>query len=494
MAHAASLTEILKRTAWKWLVVGHRWLGIFTCLLFAMWFVSGLVMMYVAFPALTQQERIALSQRMDWNRIAITPERVLHGLSLGEYPRELRLVMMNGEPVYRVDTAGWPERVVSAVDARLIEHTDSRTALSIARSSAIGSKPTSATTLGVDQWTVAQTFHPHRPLHRIALHDPPGTELYISSHTGEIVLDTTARERTWNWAGSVMHWLYFRDLRAKPSVWSQVVLWTSGAGIVVAISGLWLGIDRLRLRRRSKDSTMTPYRGWMAWHHLAGIIGGIFLLTWIFSGWLSMGPPVPWEKAFDARRMAQGVAAYSGNIEPDFGTPLEVLHQLNGRDAREASFVWALGKPQIVLTDSTQRVTVVDGLTGKGGALAEKELIDAAPRLVPDASLVAAQRLDHEDAYWYSRSGERQLPVLRFVFDDPDRTWVHVDPQTGQVLGWMRSSDRIHRWLFNAFHSWDFRWLLQNRPAWDLLMWTLSLAGLAISISSVVIGWRRLLR
>jgi len=41
------------------LYIGHRWIGIATCLLFAMWFVSGLVMMYVAFPSLTEGERIA---------------------------------------------------------------------------------------------------------------------------------------------------------------------------------------------------------------------------------------------------------------------------------------------------------------------------------------------------------------------------------------------------------------------------------------------------
>ena len=32
---------------------------IVTCLLFAMWFVSGVVMMYVAFPQLTTRERLA---------------------------------------------------------------------------------------------------------------------------------------------------------------------------------------------------------------------------------------------------------------------------------------------------------------------------------------------------------------------------------------------------------------------------------------------------
>ena len=41
----------------RWLYIVHRWIGIGTCLLFAMWFISGVVMMYVAFPQLTDTER-----------------------------------------------------------------------------------------------------------------------------------------------------------------------------------------------------------------------------------------------------------------------------------------------------------------------------------------------------------------------------------------------------------------------------------------------------
>ena len=174
------------------------------------------------------------------------------------------------------------------------------------------------------------TFDGHRPLHRVEFGDAAGTHLYVSSHTGEIMLDSTSRERTWNWVGSVVHWLYFRDLRARPVLWSQIVKWTSGLCIFVAITGLWLGIDRLRVRRR--NGSFTPFRGWMAWHHLAGVAGGIVVLTWIFSGWLSMGPAVPWNSKFDPERRAAGLAAYAGSTEPTFATSLEVLHALSGTD------------------------------------------------------------------------------------------------------------------------------------------------------------------
>ncbi len=483
----------MKQTLRRWLVIAHRWMAIATCLLFVIWFASGLVMMYVEYPRLTAAEKLARLERIDWNRIAVTPEWALQGLSLTAFPQTFRLVMINGEPVYLLDTG---ERVhaISAIDGRTKTNVGRLEAIDIVTRVEPHSAVASATTLERDQWSVAGTFDAHRPLHKVALSDAEGTELYISSATGEIVLDSTRRERAWNWVGAVLHWIYFRDLRANGPLWSQVVMWTSGIGIFVAITGLWLGIDRLRLRRRNSQGSITPYRGWMAWHHLAGIIGGVFLLTWIFSGWLSMGPPVPWDKPFDMDRRAAAVDAYSGNSEARFPASTSALQTLNPRSAREASFVWILGEPRVVLSDEHLHTTLIDPRSGAEPPIDESALIAAAPQLLPDARLTATLRLEHEDAYWYSRRHERTLPVLRFIFDDADRTWVHVDPQTGKIVGWMRNSDRIHRWLFNALHSFDFRWLLNARPVWDLLLWILSLAGLAISASGVVIGWRHLRR
>jgi hypothetical protein len=483
----------LKATAWRWLIVGHRWLGIAMCLFFAMWFASGLVMMYVAFPELTRKEQVSRLQRIDWSEVQIAPERVLHELALGEFPRDFRLEMMAGEPVYRVEAQRSPRQTVSAATGRIIEKVDEQQALAIVRSSTSATRATVAT-IERDQWSVAGTFEGHRPLHRVALNDAAGEELYVSSRTGEIVLDSTARERGWNWVGAVVHWLYFRDLRANPSVWSQVVMWISGVGIVVAITGLWLGVDRLRLRRRYPQRSITPFRGWMAWHHIAGVIGGLFLLTWIFSGWLSMGPPVPWEREFDPRPRAAAMTALAGNSQPHFPAQLETLQQLAGEDVREASFMWALGKPQIVLTDPMGQTRVIDALTGQDRVLSESELTSQASGSFSSARLVATERLEQEDAYWYSRRADVTLPMLRFKFDDPDQTWAHVDPKTGALVGWLRASDRIHRWLFNSLHSFDFGWLLKHLPVWNVLMWALSLAGLSISVSSIVIGWRRLSR
>ncbi|HWV10993.1 MAG TPA: PepSY domain-containing protein, partial [Pseudomonas sp.] len=42
----------------RYLYLWHRWLGIGLCLVMALWFVSGVVMLYVGYPKLTPGERL----------------------------------------------------------------------------------------------------------------------------------------------------------------------------------------------------------------------------------------------------------------------------------------------------------------------------------------------------------------------------------------------------------------------------------------------------
>ena len=476
----------------KWLVLAHRWLAIGMCLLFVGWFISGLVLMYVAFPNLNGRERAAGLARIEWQRVRVLPDEALRLSGVTEFPHELRLEMMGAEPVYRIQDDASPT-TVSARTGRVVRSVSAVQAGDIAEQFMRTAGPVTVETIVRDQWTVSTAFDIDRPLHVVQFDDADATHLYVSSRDGAIVLDTTAHERRWNWIGAVTHWIYFSDLRTHPAAWRQVVLWLSGIGIVVAISGIWLGIDRLRVRP-GPGGSITPFRGWAAWHHLAGVLGGVFVLTWIFSGWLSMDPPGPWSSDPDMQRIRAGVAAYRAHDAPDFPMSFDVLRALDGRDIRTAAFAWLGGKPRVVLVDSEGASKVLAADSGAPVDLRAQDLIAAARGLVPGAHLLDAIVLGEPDAYWYSHREERPLPVLRLRFDDEPRSWIYLDPVSGAVLTRIDASQRLHRWLFNALHSFDFRWLLAQRPLWDIAMWVLMSAGLFLSLSGVVMGVRRLRR
>ncbi len=476
------------RAAKRWLYVFHRWTGIILCLFFAIWFVSGVVMIYVPFPSFRAPERIASAAPIDWARVRVGPDAVLASLRTREFPAELRIGMTGGDPVYYVTTEGG-RRAVSAETGVEIRAVDA------ARAGVIAKVLVHAPVAGVqaidhDQWVVTRAYKHMAPFWRVGLADPAGTEVYVVQQTGEIVQNTTAHERFWNWLGAVPHWIYFSALRVYQEPWRQAVLWSSGIGMLGAIAGMWIGILRVRLQTRYKSGSVSPYRAWMKWHHVLGLVGGVFVVTWVFSGWLSMSP---WGGLRDDD---QGIAERYADARPGFApTDLRQLAS-TARGAREVGFVYIGGQPMLIAAGGPRDKLLLDGTTARPAAFSQARIETMARAALLGARLVSAQRLTRYDRYWYSTSDPRRdarpLPVLRLSFDDPARTWLHIDPATGNLLGQLGAGGRANRWLFAALHSFDLPWLLAWPPLRDVLMWLLSAAGLAVSLTGIVIGWKRL--
>ncbi|GEP04927.1 PepSY domain-containing protein [Methylobacterium oxalidis] len=467
----------LKR-AKRWLVLGHRWLGIGTGLFFAVWLLSGLVMLYVPFPSLTEAERLARLPPLALNQVGVAPAEALRAAVLPAPPRSFGLEMRGDAPVYRIVSAEGALATVSAVTGAVLPPVAPDAALAWVRGQT--GRAAGVRTLERDQWTVAGRYDPLRPFHVVALGDGAGTELYVSGVTGAVVLDTTARERFWNWLGAVPHWLYPTPLRARPDLWRDVVLWVSGFGVAGALSGLALGIWRLRPRRRYPSGSATPYRGIARLHHLFGVVGGLGLLTFVASGWLSMNPNRWFSGPSPDAAMRQGYAGVA---------PLPGLGEIRAAPAGTVAlrFIAAGGTTRLVALDAAggRRVTP---------AVDEVAIRAAAPGLMPGAQLAGVERLAAYDAYWYAHHDAKPLPVFRLAFDDPAGTWFHVDATTGELLDRLDRSGRVHRWLFAALHRLDLPVLISNRPAWDVAQWLLNGLGLVVALTGVVMGWRRLRR
>ena len=89
------------RHAKRWLYLVHRWLGVLLCSVFALWFISGIVMMYVGYPKLTPAERLEHLPPMRGVPIALEPAQALQAAGLQGPLQELRLALASGgRPVY----------------------------------------------------------------------------------------------------------------------------------------------------------------------------------------------------------------------------------------------------------------------------------------------------------------------------------------------------------------------------------------------------------
>src|SRR3546814_11155557 len=106
--------------------------------------------------------------------------------------------------------------------------------------------------------------------------DTAHTLLYVSSTTGQVVMDASRAERNWNYVGAWLHWLYmFRDRPVDP-VWSWIVIVLSGVGVLAAVTGTLAGLWRWRFSRPYKSGSHSPYRaGYLRWPHLLARTSGV---------------------------------------------------------------------------------------------------------------------------------------------------------------------------------------------------------------------------
>lgn len=484
----------------RYLYLLHRWLGIVLCLFMALWFFSGVVMMYVGYPKLTAAERLAHLPELTAAPAVVPLAQAARALPPATQPSAITLTSVAGQPQYQF-RVGQRIIAVDAVSGLRLQQVSAGDALRAAHAFLPQADTVYLDVLEEDSWSHSRALDPHRPLHRVQMADPAHTLLYVSSTTGDVVRTATRQERIWNYAGAWLHWLYMFRGGPFDGAWSGIVVYLSLAGVVLALSGTLVGLLRWRFRGRFKSGGKTPYReALMRWHHVSGLLFAVVTISWIFSGLMSMNP---WQ-IFHAEAAPMNRQAYAGGLLQPAQFPLEAgaaLARLPG-DFRAHEISWHLldGQPYLVARDGRGNSRIVPATAGQAvlDAFPTAQLLAAASRLSP-AAIADTELLQHYDAYYYSREAHtmmgdaaQRLPLLRVKFSDAQQTWVHIDPYSGVIVGQLDARKRLQRWLFAFLHSWDLPPMLASRPLWDIALILLSGGGLLLSLSGIVIAFRRL--
>ena len=518
LASRADTMTLLRR----WLIVTHRYLGIPLSALFVLWFASGIVMMYAGgMPGLTPQLRLERLPALDLSRVRLTPADAAERAHLRGAPARASLLMVMDRPAYRFGGATVFADTGALFDD--IEPADARTVVSRFTGLPDVDVQYVGTLRQADQWTLTQRRQ--MPVYKFRVDDAVGSELYVSPRTAEVTVLTTRRSRALAWIGTIPHWFYFAALRVNQPMWYRTVVWTSTLGCVLAVIGLVLGVTQFRWRRQGEAArpdggvaARIPYAGWMRWHYLTGVLFGVFTLTWMFSGLLSM-EPYAWT---NASGLDVPCDVFTGGplelerfpaMEPDQWARLT-----GGRALKEVDFLRIQGDPYYAvrlaprpaedvdaerlhepydvtgLAEPGRLLVAAETMTVREGGFSVESLMARLTAAVPGVSVVESALLTEYDSYYYSRGRQTPLPVLRVKFADAADTWFYVDPEMSQMLASVHRFSRVERWLFNGLHSLDFSFWYDTRPLWDIGMIALSLGGLASSGIGLWVGLGRVRR
>src|SRR5215510_2517635 len=86
----------------KFLILTHRYLGIAVCLLFVMWFVSGVAMIFArGMPGLTPEVRLQHLPVLDSSTIRLSPAEAAERAQLERSPNRAILLTVMDRPAYR---------------------------------------------------------------------------------------------------------------------------------------------------------------------------------------------------------------------------------------------------------------------------------------------------------------------------------------------------------------------------------------------------------
>jgi hypothetical protein len=480
---------MVKRLLLRPLTLLHRCFGVVFCLLFAMWFASGIVMHFVPFPAPCESERVASPLPIDLGRVRYRPAQAVDASGIADVTR-VRLLERADGPIYIIsgyDTvkalraSDLGEAAVRSSDgANVFTHSGERQRHPEIVNVAV------AVEISSDQWTLGHEYDRHRPLYRVAFDDPAGTERYVSSVTGEVVLTTTRDQRRWNYIGSIAHWIYPAVLRGHPHLWSALLWWLALLASAAAMLGATVGILRVGFNGSRLQS---PYIGWYALHHWLGLICMPFVLTWIISGWLSMDSG--WLFSTGGVAPAQ-IRALAGAPADWQHLPSEELPRLATAAANEVEW-FAFGG----------EIYRRNRIGPEGQQLFSTSKYASAP--LADRSFLRSDEVDRALAHigmpckasvliqpgdeYATLSSTPRAPVFRAACGED---WFHIDGANGSVIEQLDGSRRAYRWLFNGLHTLNFPMLMRHPLLRTVLIVVLCGCGFVFSVSGIVIACRRL--
>jgi hypothetical protein len=189
----------------------------------------------------------------------------------------------------------------------------------------------------------------------------------------------------------------------------------------------------------------------------------LFVLTWIFTGWLSMDDST----LFSTDRPSDKEIAAVGGA-PDWNMiPRDEAQHLDPQtiEAEWFAFGGHIYRRQIN-PSGARRLAIADASADpaiRQRAFLDGEAIDAAARrLAPAcAPAVSVKRYD----IYATSLGQSEARIFRVICGD---VWFDVDAANGTIRDRLDKRQRVYRWLFSTLHRLDFSGFCRPTGAADL--------------------------
>lgn len=460
----------------------HKITGSLLSLLFLVWFISGIVMIFDGFPHASREAR--------FNHLATFPEDQFQQLlpPSTNWKGQVNLELCDDIPVYRVISGRKAQKTYDARTLEPVTNFSEEYAGKLVDS--FLNSPVKKIELqhDFDPWVPWSYYKPLLPFYKCYINDSAHTVLYVSQKTGEIVQQTNRKERWIARCGAIPHWLYFKKIRLQRGLWINLVIVLSAIGIVVSLTGIIAGFIRIK-----KGKGLSPYKKpFYKWHHITGFVFGLFVFTYVLSGFFSLVDVPDWMVFISTKNEKK----ISWGQKPDLRkqpaiSPSRVYEALEQKEGvRKVSWKNMHGTPSYFVYYDNYQVPVTYQLIGDSIQLNTKysiaEVKEIAKDYLGETSFSIIQQEKYDNYYSGSAMYYWPEPVYKLVADDAAQTWIYINPATAEQVKRYTKNTRLRRWLYQGLHKFNFQFL-KEEAEWfrKLLLIITSLGGIAVSITGV---------
>ena len=485
----------------------HRWTGIIIALFFAMWFISGIILLYHSYPRVTTEDYYRHMESLQAE--TLPPLLDLPGLSDTTRVKTLSVSRDRGCNVWTI--SGISTRKDNPMEAKPVA-TDK---FILADSTLIPLAP--LTPKGIDslacvwaasdaiikvdtltkrqQWIMYERYEKSLPVLKYSFNNLEKSEIFISQKSGEVIQASTRPERIWSYFGAIPHKFYFPFLRTDVEKWKTAILIGGLFCLVAALSGMYIGVYYLIKNRQKHHKFASPFKKkvWR-YHHIVGLIFGIFLIAWGISGSLAMQRVPKWLVNYDGDYFVSASKLWGRKPLPLSKYQLDYRELLKAYpDVKSISWEHFGNHPAYLIVSGDKEIYIDASKEGTVATLnlSKEEIENAVERYFGDDVKYTISLQDDYDEYYLSRKGEYPLPVWRIDVEDSDGTRMYVSPSDGYVK-YLNHNRMAKKWLFSATHYLGIKYFVLHQGLRYACLWILSAGCLFVIVTGVCIFFSKI--
>jgi hypothetical protein len=468
----------------KIVIKTHQISGLVLSLMFVVWFASGIVLLFAGFPHASRNERFLHLKTFSQNHFygLLAPSTKFKG--------RVELELTHNKPVYRVYTKRKAQQVFDAATLKPVADFTEKEARQLSVSFTKSGIKEIVLINSLEQWIPWSYYKPLLPFYKCFINDADHTVLYISKKTGTIVQKTNKKNRLLAWIGAIPHWIYFSKLRQNTGWWRFVVILISVVGIVVSASGIIVGFIRIRKKRG-----ITPYKKfWYKWHHLTGFFFGLFVFTFILSGFFSMVKVPDWLAFVNSEKREKISWNNKLNLQHHHQTtPLQIWKALEQKTGiRKIAWKTIHGTPAYFVYynnyQQPQMYWLINNKIEKARSYTMKQIKQLAANKFKNLTFSTSIQKEYDNYYSASAMHYLPYPAFKIKLNDTSKTWLYINPATGEEIRRLTKNQRIHRWLYRFLHTFDLAILKKSDGIRKTILFILSIFGMAVSFTGLLLS------